>query len=625
VNDDVQIYNKRNEIMVFDNPGNLLAVNSHPLTPIQETADDLYQRGWNVFPLPSAQMWQRYAEINGGKTTGKPPYILRPLFTCRMFRGETPRDQVQFHRLFANGNLGVMCGCTSNNLICIDTDDANDYPAMRRLLDQWNIPYLSQSTSRGRGSFFIRIADGEVENMQKGSVPGFPNTEIWGHSHYVVLAPSIHPLGAPYQWEQPGPPASVLPPGENLPATPIQQLSMLDLKLMKGPKKVYALNENLPDWAQCLSPKNQDILMRGVYFLGERNNQLVPLIYDIAANVRLGKIEYDDGLQGLVEVGERCEPPMYPSELRQKLDTVLNYSPEPAREYNSSKSNRRIEKNRTAAWEVAAIWYQKYNGWHSQKERDIVEAVIERARVTWLMERSELFRATRREIAELARCNQITAQKYLMFLSGRVNSDYPVILTWVSRDRRSGGYLYRFNDTFHGWDEVRAQLTQSSPLDGGSVLIARAYGSEKTPDYELDAFANDSTAYRLWKHLLEKSEPTIKSAAEACRVNYGTARNAIKRLRSRKLVVEQAGMLMGVEASEELLREVAETRNTTGRTVGRRRQHNREREWRVNRLIVRAQNKWTARYGQNQFRFASRRWGGWEEVAAYGKKLLNHE
>src|SRR6266540_5968232 len=189
-------------------------------TDMQSTAIDLYERGFNVFPLPTARDWVLRAE--DGNVT-KHPY---PIRTQKVFASRLHFDP-SFIELFERSNIGVMCGRTSGNLVAIDCDSQTAFAQIGRELTARATPCWAITSHRG-GAYLVRLLEGESQNVPK-QASCLEDVEIWGNSHYIVLPPSIHPAGDLYQWKSPEP-RFCLPRAETLPAVPVHALEWLGVK-----------------------------------------------------------------------------------------------------------------------------------------------------------------------------------------------------------------------------------------------------------------------------------------------------------------------------------------------------------------------------------------------------------
>jgi len=234
------------------------------LTAIQSTAIDLYRRGFNVFSLPSAWEWKARPDYEKDPNK-KPPYLLLPLFICRLhYCGPACnhlREREQFTALFERANIGVMTGRTSGNLISIDCDSQTAFETIGSELIQRGLPFWGIGSHRG-GAYFLRILEGETANMAETR---FQEVQVWGNAHYQVLPPSIHPLGTIYRLITPEP-RYCLPKGQSLRPISIQTLDWLGLTLAIESRRKWQEPElnSLPKWAEMLSLHNRETLAKGV-------------------------------------------------------------------------------------------------------------------------------------------------------------------------------------------------------------------------------------------------------------------------------------------------------------------------------------------------------------------------
>lgn len=95
------------------------------------------------------------------------------------------------------GNIGVVCG---NGLVVVDVDLY--HPAGQDSLDALRDRGLSLHTvttlTGGGGCHLYYRADVPIRS---GPLPGYPGIDIKGEGGQVVVPPSVHPNGHPYEWE----------------------------------------------------------------------------------------------------------------------------------------------------------------------------------------------------------------------------------------------------------------------------------------------------------------------------------------------------------------------------------------------------------------------------------------
>lgn len=281
-----------------------------PLSPLQESAIDLRRRGFNVFPIP-------YGKKEPFRGT-----LLKRLFNTRLHFcvdgiGSCSHDlrTASFADLFLGPkNIAVMCGRTSNNLVALDCDTEAAYKRIEGELEKRALPYWAFTSHRG-GSFLLRVLEGETANISK-DLSCIDDVEVWGNSHYVILPPSVHPMGTVYMWRgDTEPQFHFASPYETLPAVSITSLEWLNVSLLKG-RKVSGVHPEmfgLPDKYSVLSNRNREMLARGTQE-GERNTRLTALAYDLAGcGFKRAEIDAD-----FLQSACQCTPP-YPQHQAQAI------------------------------------------------------------------------------------------------------------------------------------------------------------------------------------------------------------------------------------------------------------------------------------------------------------------
>ena len=142
------------------------------LTDTQATAIDLYKRGLNVLPLPSAYEWRARPEFEKDPNN-KPPYIVAPLFYSRLHlcnedcKHRALPLEYTFPALFIRANIGLMMGRTSGNPLAIDCDSQKAFDKVGNDLERRSLPYWAISSHRG-GAFLLRLIEGEAANITEG-------------------------------------------------------------------------------------------------------------------------------------------------------------------------------------------------------------------------------------------------------------------------------------------------------------------------------------------------------------------------------------------------------------------------------------------------------------------------
>jgi hypothetical protein len=140
-----------------------------------DTALDYAARGWHVFPLKENG---KAPAINGGfkNATTDPDRI-------RAWWDQNPRY-----------NIGIAIGAVSG-FVVLDTDNEQ---AEEHVLLQGDVPTLTQATAHGKHRLY-QHPGGKVSN--RAALHGVTGLDVRGDGGYIVAAPSVHPSGAVYAWE----------------------------------------------------------------------------------------------------------------------------------------------------------------------------------------------------------------------------------------------------------------------------------------------------------------------------------------------------------------------------------------------------------------------------------------
>jgi hypothetical protein len=152
---------------------------------------ELAARGWAVFPcVPKGKI---PATPHGFKDASSDPQVVAAAW-----------------RAHPNANIGVATGPKSG-IVVLDVDGDLGMASLAALQAKYGPlpPTVCQRTGRGRHFFFRYPADVEIHNSAGKIGPGL---DVRGDGGYVIVAPSIHPSGARYEWIT-APSASVAPWG----------------------------------------------------------------------------------------------------------------------------------------------------------------------------------------------------------------------------------------------------------------------------------------------------------------------------------------------------------------------------------------------------------------------------
>ena len=530
------------------------------LSDTQLTALDLYERGFNTFPLKPYQ---------------KKPFILKPLYTSRLHHC-TPacnhRGKFDITEMFRRKNIGVVLGKTSGNLIAIDCDSPLAFEKMGQELTARNLLFWAISGHRG-GAYLLRVKEGEIAENKPADKSGIPDVEVWGTRRYIVLPPSIHPEGTVYQWVTPEPRFS-FPKGETLPAVSIRDLEWLGLKIRS--KWVEPELFGLPAWAAGLSYRNRRRLT-GKFPRSQRNNQFFKAASDMKAN----DVEYDEAEVWAIEFAKRniLADESYSEYMQGILDSLKSaYSVDrtPARE---SRRDNLKEWERAQVVSDSFDWYGAF-GRKALRRRAAYNALIERARI----EGKPLFRATEREIAEIGNMNKETANKALHDLM-----DVGLIQK-AEFGRRTDAGIYSF---------VWETTVENRPGTTTGRYSGRVSALPKTLAEKDVARKIGMVGWYAWQYLLIHPAKGPKEIADALGLKRSSVGRALKFLKHDNvgLVMHADGVYYGEPKTDASLAEMAiYWHEGASPAKNRKEAHKLERELRANKLVIGAISAWEKKY-----------------------------
>lgn len=203
-----------------------------------------------------------------------------------------------------------------------------------------------------------------------------------------------------------------------------------------------------------------------------------------------------------------------------------------------------------------------------QTARNVFLACCERARCE---HGSKTFRATIRELAELAGVESVTVYRALKCLV-------------------AAGYLQ-----FCGYSDMRAGLYCFGKKVLGNVAgVVDGQINGTFCKIQNDAFARGalgSTGQRIWELILTEM---VKAAeiARRLKLSDSTVSRAIKKLKNFGLVQKTGRLWKGNTVADEYLVEVAAKCGTAGKSARRRKKHEIERSRYVTALILRRKRAW---------------------------------
>lgn len=561
---------------------------------VQEYAIDLYKRGFNAFPTPTAYDWKLRGEE-------KKPYKLEPLFRNRLHYEKDcyckTCQKYNFVTLFEDSNIAIMCGATSGNLLSIDCDTKESFAFIGGELERHGLVFPHVwifRTGRGGGQYLLRLHEGEAADIpQKQSK--FNDVQVWASRHFVYVPPTTHPNGTPYKWQTPEP--LTMLPYDTLPKVSITALDWLGVTLKKFSKSE---NEDdvigLPEYAKNLSHTSRDTLKNGAEH-GGRNSALCALSKDLAGiGLDEGEVE-----SALLMAADNCQPP-YPSEPNDTpIEDIVKWAfendPKPSRSYQSRKATGGAVQDwqRAQAFALSYDWRGNFGGKASYARR-VYHACIERAR---LDSRSKVFRIATREAAKHTKMGRDRVSRYLRLLSGR-NSDYrgrPLfknvkaepLLKWQGSEK-SGAYKFSFAFG-EGVNAIPGQYRNIDILLSGNCTTENntlpATDAEENAFHRLGAYA-----FGVWRALLAQPAKSLYEIAKRLKINPHTVKATITRLESAGLVVfsQSEGLYLANQLTDAQLAIIAENRGTGNKAQDRRERDRLDREKHANKLVFEAKD-----------------------------------
>lgn len=510
---------------------------AHAYSDVQLTALDLYERGFNVIPL---------------KRHEKKPFILAPYFTARLHHCGPAckhKGQEDITELFQRHNIGVMTGRTSGNLLVLDCDSQESFKRIGQELSARAIPFWAITGSRG-GAYLLRLIEGEAANQSKSK---FTDVQIWGNRHLVVMPPSIHPSGILYQWATPEPRFHL--PGQTLPAVSIAALEWLGVTLDIEARPKWQKPElfGLPEWAALMSYNNRETFSIELSE-GERNTRLFALACDMKANGR----QYHEAEAVILDTARRAG--LDDHEAAQIVKNAYSKEREPARKGGGGVRIWQRAKDFAGSFDWRAKFGRKAN-----TRRAVYLACVERARC----EGRDTWRATVRELAELANLNKDTIPAILQDLAGAK------LIQRVKTEDRIG--VYRFV----GLSKTRTLYTTGS-------CSVRNLESPKS-QAEQDVFGKlGLVAWYVWKYLLDKPARNAPDIARETGLPQSSVYAALKRLLQDDVRLGTRagdGLIYGEPRTDASLQNMAMSWNDgESKSATRKENHKIERERRVNYL-----------------------------------------
>jgi len=514
---------------------------------IGETASRLHSIGLNVLPQPLGQ--------KGG-------YPWRRLQYCRL---SLNHKSYGLSNLFAGAcNLAIMCGRTSGNLFVIDCETLWSFQYHTEQVRKRGIALWAVKTSRG-GHIYLRALDGEVHNIELGTLWG---AEIKGQRGYVLAPPSVHPSGAIYQW--------YAQEGEAPPSVYISQIDWLtdshNNRVSLSVDRTSQSNEhNFPTDIRTrnnLSRKTREYIKSGhTVAEGSRNNRLFSAACDLNGN----HYTFSQAISLLEPVATASG--LDAVEVRKTIRSAYSKSREPARPIFKYK-----EKKNNQIWYHAFLFATKHKWTGRTKTTDqvIFLALCERARLSSKAAsdtsdgNKQLFRASIRELAALARMGTNTVQKALKRLIEQK------LIKKSGYDKTSQATLWQFEvDVISIGKEIELNLD--------TVGIAPHWLRFSVSIFNLDASERGALGHSVmfvYQAMLELEEKLMPSKiAELLGISINRVNYALRKLRRFALVRRLRGGWRVVRKQITALDEyVAQFADMLGKGQARRARFQRERE-----------------------------------------------
>ncbi len=525
-------------------------------------AVDLYDAGLNVFPVIQAS---------------KDPYGSHAvLFTTRLHRPSLPG-------LVRDSNIAVMMGRTSGNLFGLDCDSEESFAEVGGGLEAEGISAWKRNGVDG-GQYWLRCEEGEVANGKAGSV------DILGNRKYAVAPPSVHPSGMVYEW--------LKRDGSQPPLVSLGRLAALGLGLETvGRRRARGKLHELPVVANRVLVE-QDAT-------GYASNSEA----EFAVCLSLIGVGYGDA--EIMHLFSLFPPPHFvkvgENHFRKSVLDKARAKQVPSHGGSGWVSRRPGSPHSSAfrGWGEARPW----PGRTGNTDRAVYLALCERMR----MDGGAKFRASVREVAELASVNKETACAALSRLvhAGLVHPE--------SQDKAAGSARYSL--AVHVLAEaivIDQALVGPSPVSGGTQPQTRTVGEAYTP---VGTSVRDSEVHDVWHSqglgksalacwTILQATPGLTEAEIAARTGKTppTVRLALKKLEGHGLAHADDGQWCAVDVPVAVLDQIALEKGTLGRAAGRVQRHREERERHATAIIEAQKRNWLARQQGDASARTSRCW-----------------
>lgn len=95
------------------------------------------------------------------------------------------------------GNIGVLIGAGSGNIVCLDADQ--DFALIQPLFPELTTIVIRAGVPE-RGKFFLRVAEPVANRSWRPESKTRPALELLGYHRQALIPPSRHPDGSLYEW-----------------------------------------------------------------------------------------------------------------------------------------------------------------------------------------------------------------------------------------------------------------------------------------------------------------------------------------------------------------------------------------------------------------------------------------
>jgi hypothetical protein len=502
-------------------------------TPLQFAAVEMSARGLNVFPT-------FYGEKGG---------------TPWRFMQYTILNIEDLPELFENPcNIAVMTGETSGNLCVIDAETDQKFNWFVQQFEQHGIHVVAQRSGKpgGGGHLFVRVAEGEVANLR--SLIG--DFEIRGNRNYVLVAPSRHPSGTTYEWTHGS--------FKDIPTVSISKLSFMGAMLHTTEQQVRYVVDSYAD----LSSRTLAFMQWGAQ-QGERNYRLYIGGCDMSG---CGKsFEWAWKTLG----AKAMQSGLSEKETRRTLISAYSKARQPAR-LLAGKQKRRAKWLRGLIWALSRRW----EGRDGASRRTVFIALCRRAKTA---NKEEIFRASNREVAELAHLHVETANITLHKLEDAH------LLVRVSKDRSSEAFTYRLPR------ETIREVTPDS--DTPNTPLAPSWGNDTVRTLQtlldsdlIERQALGQNAIILYAHMLRLGRGLkVREWADESFLTRSQIYYVLPRLVETGLVEKTGSVYAAVAIEPEIVEaEITVAAGTAGKGEARAELHERQRARYAARRLKRA-------------------------------------